>query len=74
MRDYLLRPRYIVRCKGLSLTVGLNKFLGYLTTIGLDLICSKQICSLTIFVHGLAEDKSHRYHFIVRILFVSMTM
>jgi hypothetical protein len=74
MRGYLLRPGYIVRCKGLSLTAGLNKFLGYLTTIGLDLICSEQICSLTIFIHGLAENKNHRYHFIVKNLFVSMTM
>jgi len=38
----------------------LNKFLWYLTTLVLDLVCSEQIYSLTIFVHGLVEDESHR--------------
>jgi hypothetical protein len=31
-----------------------------LATIALNLVCSEQICSLTIFVHGLVEDESHR--------------
>jgi hypothetical protein len=39
---------------------GLNKFLGYLAAIVLDLVCSEQIFSLTIIVHGLVEDESHR--------------
>jgi hypothetical protein len=38
----------------LSLMTCLNKFIGYLATFGLDLVYSKQICSLIIFVHGLA--------------------
>jgi hypothetical protein len=49
---------WIVRCDELSLTIGLNKFLGYLATLVLDLVCSKQIYS--IFVHGLVKDESHR--------------
>jgi len=48
----------------LSLTAYLNKFLRYLAILSLDLVCSEQICSLTIFVHGLAENKSHKYHLI----------
>jgi hypothetical protein len=51
---------WIVRCEGLPLTAGLNKFFKYLATIVLDLVCSEQICSLTIFVHGLTEDESHK--------------
>jgi hypothetical protein len=48
-------------CEGLSLTASLNKyFLGYLATLVLDLVYLEQICFLTIFVHGLAEDESHR--------------
>jgi len=31
-----------------------------LVTLVLNLVCSEQICSLTIFVHGLAEHESHR--------------
>jgi len=50
----------IIRCERLSLTTGLIKFLGYLATIVLNLGCSEQICSLTIFLHGLAKDTSHR--------------
>jgi hypothetical protein len=39
----------------------LNKFfLGYLATVVLDLVCSEQICSLTIFVHELTGDENHR--------------
>lgn len=45
----------IVRYDELSLTTGLNKFLGYLTTLILDLVCSEQIYS--IFVHGLVKVK-----------------
>jgi len=52
--------RRLIRCKRLSLIAGLYKFLGYLATLGLDPIYSKQIYSLTFFVHGLAEDESHR--------------
>jgi hypothetical protein len=51
---------WIVRCDKLSFTAGLNKFLKYLTTIVLDLDYSEQICSLNTFVHGLAEDESHK--------------
>jgi hypothetical protein len=51
---------WIVPCERLSLTAGLNKFLGYLVTIVLDLVCSKQILFLTIFAHELAEDESHK--------------
>jgi hypothetical protein len=53
---------------------GLNKFLGYLATLTLDLVCSEHICSFTIFVYGLAEYESNKQHFVVKILFVSMTM
>jgi len=31
-----------------------------LVTIVLYVVCSEQICSLTIFVHGLVEDESYR--------------
>jgi hypothetical protein len=51
---------WIVRCERLSLTADLNKFLGYLAAIGLDLVCSKQIYFLTIFVHELTKDESHK--------------
>jgi len=44
----------------ISHTTSLNKILRYLTTIVLNLVCSDQICSLTIFIQGLAEDESHR--------------
>jgi hypothetical protein len=65
---------WIVRCERLSLMTGLNKFLGYLATLTLDLVCSEHICSFTIFVYGLAEYESNKQHFVVKILFVSMTM
>jgi hypothetical protein len=75
MREGLSFTVWIIHCEGLSLATGLNKFfLQYLATIVLDIVCSKQIYSLTIFVHRLAEDESHRYHFIVIILFVSMRL
>jgi hypothetical protein len=41
----------------------------HVTIIVSDLIYSDQISSLTIFIHGLVKDKSHKYHIIVRILF-----
>jgi hypothetical protein len=37
-----------------------KKILKYLATFILDLVCLKQKCSLTIFLHELAEDESHR--------------
>jgi hypothetical protein len=60
MCDKLFLTALIVQCEGLSFIADLNKFLRYLATIVFDLVCSEQICSLTIFVHGLAEDESHR--------------
>jgi hypothetical protein len=58
--DGLSLMAWIVRCERLSLTADLNKFLGYLAAIGLDLVCSKQIYFLTIFVHELTKDESHK--------------
>jgi hypothetical protein len=54
--------------------VGLNKILKYLTTFDLDLVCSKQIYSLTFFVHRLTKDESYKCQFVARILFVFMTI
>jgi hypothetical protein len=52
----------LIRCEKLSLTASLNKFLRYLTTLVLNLVCSdEQICYLTIFIHGLTLDESHIY-------------
>jgi hypothetical protein len=47
-------------CERLSLTAGLNNFFGYLATLVLDIVYLEQIYSLTIFIHVLTNDESHK--------------